>query len=161
MKTTITLIIALLFSNPFVNEAEIEDKSNIEITLATDLFESIRNIDIVSLNIHLAEGANVDTVDTEGNTPLMLAAKVGNPRMARILLAHQPNINAKNLKGETALMIAAENGQYYIARQLIVRGANTLERNSNGLTAEEIAVRNGQPLIVDLLKETRGEFYSR
>lgn len=161
MKTTITLIIALLFSNPFTNEVEIEDKSSIEITLAADLFESIRNIDIVSLNIHLAEGANVDSVDNEGNTPLMLAAKVGNPRMARILLAHQPNLNAKNLKGETALMIAAENGQYYIARQLIARGANTLERNSSGLTAEDIALRNGQPQIVDLLKETRGESYSR
>jgi len=79
MKTTITLIIALLFSNPFTNEVEIEDKSNIEVTLAADLFESIRSIDIVSLNIHLAEGANVDTVDNEGNTPLMLAAKIGNP----------------------------------------------------------------------------------
>lgn len=161
MKTTIAIMIALLFSNPFTNEVEIEDKPSKEIVLATDLFESIRNIDIVSLNIRLAEGANVDTVDNEGNTPLMLAAKIGNPRMARILLAHQPNINAKNLKGETALMIAAENGQYYIARQLIVRGANTLERNSNGLTAEEIALRNGQPQIVDLLRENRGETYSR
>ena len=161
MKITIILIIALLFSNPFTNEVEIEDKQNIEITLATDLFESIRNIDIVSLNVHLAEGANVDTVDNTGNTPLMLAAKVGNPRMVRILLAHQPNINAKNLKGETALMIAAENGQYYIARQLIVRGANTLDRNSDGLTAEDIALRNGQPQIVDLLRENRGESFSR
>jgi len=161
MKITIILIITLLFSNPFTNEVEIEDKQNIEITLATDLFESIRNIDIVSLNVHLAEGANVDTVDNTGNTPLMLAAKVGNPRMVRILLAHQPNINAKNLKGETALMIAAENGQYYIARQLIVRGANTLDRNSDGLTAEDIALRNGQPQIVDLLRENRGESFSR
>lgn len=161
MKTTILLIIALLFSNPFIKEAEMEDKSITEATLAADLFESIRNIDIVSLNIHLAEGANVDSVDNEGNTPLMLAAKVGNPRMARILLAHQPNINAKNLKGETALMIAAENGQYYIARQLIVRGANTLEQNNGGLTAQDIAIRNGQPQIVQLLKETHGEIISR
>ena len=161
MKITIALIIALLFSNPFTNEVEIEDNQNIEITLATDLFESIRNIDIVSLNVHLAEGANVDTVDNTGNTPLMLAAKVGNPRMVRILIAHQPNINAKNLKGETALMIAAENGQYYIARQLIVRGANTMDRNSDGLTAEDIALRNGQPQIVDLLRGSRVETFSR
>lgn len=152
MKTTITLIIALLFSNPFVNEPKIEDQSTTDITLSENVISAIENIDIVSLNIHLSEGANVDTVDQRGNTPLMLASKIGNPRIARILLAHNPNINAKNYKGETALMIAAENGQYYIARQLVVRGANVHEKNANGLTAMEIAIRNGQPQIVSLLK---------
>lgn len=151
MKITITLIIALLFSNPFVNDSEPES-NNTDIILSENLITAVKNIDIVSLNIRLSENANVDTTDQEGNTPLMLASKIGNPRMARILLAHNPNINAKNNNGETALMIAAENGQFYIARQLVVRGANIYDENSTGHTAMEIATRNGQPQIVSLLK---------
>ncbi len=120
-----------------------------------NIFEAINNIDIVSLNIHLAEGADVDTVDEDGNTPLMLASKMGNPRMVKIILAHNPDLNKQNNKGYTALMIAAEQGQSHIAEQLVKMGADRNLVNDAGLTSGEIAMRNGHADINHLIRTSR------
>lgn len=149
----ILLTLALIFSsNPLSQNGDTAAAKNTDVVvLADDLISAIRDIDIVSVNLLLAEGAYVDSVDTKGNTPLMTASKIGNPRIVRILLAHDPNINAKNLDGETALMIAAKNGQYHIAQQLVVRGANLNDQNSEGFTAKDLALRNGQSQVAELL----------
>src|SRR5690625_6707138 len=121
---TIILTLALIFmanasgqNNDTADVAESE-----EVVLTSDLNTAIRQIDILSVNLHLAEGAYVDSVDVNGNTPLMVASRIGNPRIVRILLAHDPSIHAKNMKGETALMIAAANGRVDLARKCIIRG---------------------------------------
>jgi len=72
-----------------------------EFVLTDDLFEAISTIDIISLNIALASGADIDTVDANGKTPLMLASKIGNPRILKIILAHEPELDKQDNKGET------------------------------------------------------------
>lgn len=160
---TIILTLALIFmTSPSGQENDTAVVAETEeVVLASDLITAIRQIDIMSVNLLLAEGAYVDSVDANGNTPLMLASRIGNPRIVRILLAHDPNINAKNLKGETALMIAAENGQYHIARQLVVRGAHLDERNNEGFNAREIALRNGQAQVANLLESEPDDIIAR
>jgi ankyrin repeat protein len=116
-----------------------------------DIFEAIQNIDIVSLNVLLAEDADIDSVDENGNTALMLASRIGNPRMVKIILAHNPNLNLQNDKGYTAVMIASEQGQIHIVEQLMKLGADTSIKNMDGFTAAELAIRNGQPQTADLL----------
>ncbi|PKD43109.1 ankyrin repeat domain-containing protein [Rhodohalobacter barkolensis] len=116
-----------------------------------DIFEAIQNIDIVSLNVLLAEDADINSVDENGNTALMLASRIGNPRMVKIILAHNPNLNLQNDKGYTALMIASEQGQIHIVEQLMKLGADTSLKNMDGFTAAELAIRNGQPQTADLL----------
>lgn len=130
-------------------------------TLTDNIFEAIQEIDIISLNVHLAEGADINAVDNEGNTPLMLAAKVGNPRMVKIILAHQPDVNAKNNDGYTALMIASEQGQTFIVEQLLNNGAEKTAVNSEGLTAAQIALRFGQPQIYNILENIPSNPVSR
>lgn len=152
MKTLAVLFITLLFSTPFVNEVKGTETKGTDIVIAENLIDAINNIDITSMNVLLAEGANVDTVDRNGNTPLMLASKIGNPRMVKIILAHNPDINAKNTEGNSALMIASEYGQYHIANELINKGADVYARNNRGLNSLEIATRNGHPPIINLLK---------
>ncbi len=152
MKTTVIIILTLLFSTPFVDEVNADKTKGTDIKIAENLIEAIKDIDIVSMNVHLAEGADVDTVDQAGNTPLMLASKIGNPRMVRILLAHYPELNNKNNQGYTALMIASENGQHFIAEQLISKGADIHATNNKGLNALELATRNGHPSIIELFK---------
>lgn len=160
MKTIsfITLMIAFTAVHS-PREIHAADTTSTEFELANSLFEAIHNIDIVSLNVLLAEGAEVDTSDEAGNTPLMLASKIGNPRIIKIILAHNPDINRKNHGGESALMIASENGQYHIADQLIEQGADINAKNADGLTAMQIAVRNGHPQIKNLI-ENRSELTS-
>lgn len=126
-----------------------------------DIFKAIRNIDIVSLNVLLAQDAEIDSVDENGNTALMLASKIGNPRMIKIILAHNPTINMKNNMGYTALMIASEQGQVHIVEQLLRRGADPTLKNRDGLTASDLALRNGQPQTVNLLREVKKSSVTR
>lgn len=117
-----------------------------------NILEAIQNIDIVSLNVLLAEGADINAVDEKGNTALMLASKIGNPRMVKIILAHNPDINKQNNMGYTALMIASEQGQTHIVEELLKQSADSTLKNMDGFTAAELAIRNGQPNAADLLK---------
>lgn len=156
MKTITVLTITLLLTlSPFQKGSAATDSTSTGVERITaNIFEAIHNIDIVSLNIHLAEGADVDSVDENGNTPLMLAAKIGNPRMIKIILAHNPDINKQNHQGYTALMIAAEQGQFHITEQLIRNGADKSLTNHDGLTSGEIALRNGHADIDHLIQMT-------
>lgn len=116
-----------------------------------NILEAIQNIDIVSLNVLLAEGADINEVDEKGNTALMLASKIGNPRMVKIILAHNPNLDLQNDRGYTALMIASEQGQVHIVEQLLKHGADPTLKNVEDRTAAELAIRNGQPQAADLV----------
>lgn len=117
----------------------------------SDLFGAIQSIDYVSLNILLADGASVDTVDRKGNTPLMQVAKIGNPRMLSIILSHEPDLNRTNESGNTALMIAAESGLLHVVEELIRRGANADLQNEAGSNARTLASRYGHTEIAQLL----------
>jgi len=153
MKTfrilTITLLLTTFTVGTFY-EASGQSESND--LLADNLIEAVANIDQVSVNVLLAEGASVETVDQNGNTPLMIAAKVGNPRIVKMILAHNPDVNRKNNEGNSALMIAAEHGQVFVAEQLLANGADRYAKNSNGFTPLEIAKRNGHAAVIDLLR---------
>ena len=160
MKSLLTIITgAVLFSLSFADTLKADTVHNTDIQVAENIIEAVKNIDIVSLNVLLAEDASVDTVDEAGNTPLMLAAKIGNPRMTRIILVHDPVIDARNNEGETALMIASRYGAVHIVEQLLRKGADTTLTNSENLTARDIALRNGHPDILDLLSSSE-ETYS-
>lgn len=153
MKTLLTIILTLLASTlSFASPVQINSQTNIHAEFTDNLIDAVANIDMISLNVLLAEGANIDTSDQNGNTPLMIAAKIGNPRMVKILLAHNPDINKKNSEGNTALMIASEHGQTFVVEQLIAKGADTNAKNIKGFTSLEIAQRNGHAAVVDLLK---------
>jgi serine/threonine-protein phosphatase 6 regulatory ankyrin repeat subunit B len=161
MKNTVTIILISIVAAFFLfRDAGAASDSN-ESEISENLIQAVESIDIISLNVLLAEGAQVDTVDEGGNTPLMLAAKIGNPRMVKILLAHQPEIDRTNHSGYTALMIAAEQGQIFIVENLLAEGASENLTNPSGLTAADLALRNGHPDVADLLERTEGPVFSR
>ena len=154
MKYSITLIlIALTAVSLLVNSACAANDTN-KFVVSENIIHAVQDIDIVSLNVLLAEGAEVDTVDKEGNTPLMLAAKIGNPRMVKIILAHHPELDKVNDNGYTALMIASEHGQIHIVEKLLEKGASVEITNLSGLTAADLALRNGQPDVANLLRNS-------
>ena len=151
-KIITTILMAVLFSGTvFATETKVAD----------DLIEAVQTIDLVSLNVLLSEGAAIDTVDTEGNTPLMLASRIGNPRMLRIILVHNPDIHVRNNNGETALMIAAENGQLSVVEQLLSKGADMHGKNNAGLTPLDLATRFGHRQVINMLKNPEGDIISR
>lgn len=132
-----------------------------DFVVADNIIDAVNEIDIISLNVLLAEGAKVDTVDELGNTPLMLAAKIGNPRMLKIILAHKPNVDRRNEDGNTALMIASEAGVQPVIEELIAHGADTTLKNSKGMSPSEIAKRNGHASIAKILHSKAPVSFSR
>lgn len=162
MKTIITITLTLLISTlSFATSARIDNLSQTGLEQADNLIDAVSNIDLISLNVLLSEGASIDTVDQDGNTPLMIASKIGNPRIVKILLAHNPDVNKKNNSGNTALMIASEHGQAFVVEQLIVKGADPNAKNAMGFTSLEIAKRNGHAAIIDLLSNKAEASLSR
>ena len=144
-KFILSLVVAAMVSFDAV-QADTTD-----VVVKENIIEAVQNIDIVSLNVLLAEGADIDSLDEAGNTALILASRIGNPRMVKIILAHEPNIDQRNSKGYTALMIASEQGQIHIVEKLLEKGADRSLTNSDGLTAADLAVRFGQPEVAKLL----------
>lgn len=127
-----------------------------------NIFTAIRSIDYTSINVLLADGTNIDTVNHQGETPLMVAAKIGNPRILDIVLSHDPAINQQNKRGETALMIAAEAGLDQVVRKLIDNGADPSIKNKSGITASTLAAKFGHSEVVDLFQsEQNSRIYAR
>ncbi len=54
----------------------------------------------------LQRGANVHHTDASGSTPLIIAARMGEPENVRLLLEHGADVNARNHEGHTPLISA-------------------------------------------------------
>jgi ankyrin repeat protein len=73
----------------------------------------------------LLSGKDVDVniTDTEGNTPLIEAARFGHDDIARTLIAHGADLQAKNKDGDSALMLAVKNEHQDMVKVLTEAGA--------------------------------------
>ena len=73
------------------------------------------------IKILISNGADVNLVSREGNTPLhILVNDLGNVQIAEILLKNGADINAKNSDGKTPLQLALENMNKYESYKDIV-----------------------------------------
>jgi ankyrin repeat protein len=71
----------------------------------------------------LERGARVDAASSNGVTPLMMAAALGNTEIVRTLLAHGANPNVADNAGNTPLMLAQERNHADIVALLRQAGA--------------------------------------
>ena len=111
---------------------------------------AFNNAAAVSALLHF--GADPDTHDTDGDTPLITAASVGHTEVVQQLLTTADPMRTSS-EGDTALHVAAEAGFEDIVSLLIVRGGRKLisARNREGRTARELAVANRYQDIVTLI----------
>jgi ankyrin repeat protein/mono/diheme cytochrome c family protein len=123
-----------------------------------------------------------ERVLTEGATPLMRAARYGDAKLARILLARGADPTLTTKDGSNALLFAAgvnlaavrgedpsllhpsEDGSIEIIKMLLDRGMDINVANEQGLTALHGAVQRGQGVgngsgekIIELLAERGAE----
>lgn len=82
---------------------------------------------------------DIDYLDFEGNTPLIIASTYGFSHTAQILLDEGADINHQNDQGETALILAAHSGQKEVVRTLLENGADSSIETNEGETALERA----------------------
>ncbi|KAF3905359.1 Ankyrin-2 [Arthrobotrys entomopaga] len=97
-------------------------------------------------------GTDINQMDSNGYTPLHLAAENGNHEVITILLNHNadPNIKATPTD-EIALHLAVKQGRYKIALALIDAGSDLLARDKRGMTPLHVAAHQGKLDLVRLL----------
>lgn len=113
-----------------------------------DALSSARRGDTPQLAQLLARGLDPDTVDAQGSTLLMLAAREGNADTVKELLKHRPKVSLRNVAGDSALMMAVLKGEGRIVDMLLDAGA---ELNHDGWTPLMYAAFEGRAELVDRL----------
>lgn len=159
MKTLKELFLSISLTLLVVSGAEANSHTDSlevkPVTIKENIFAAIHSIDYTSINVLLAEGMNVNIVNQEGDSPLMVAAKVGNLRILDIILSHNPDINARNQEGKTALMIAAESGQSQVVEKLLAHKADPTLKDNSDNTALKLASTYGHYTVAEYIDEMR------
>jgi len=96
----------------------------------------------------LRRGMDVNTVDREGNSLLMIAARNNNLDLARFLLDNRANPERRNPHGDSALMLAAMLGHQEMVALMLERKP---ELNHAGWNALHYAAFSGHAGTVALL----------
>lgn len=118
---------------------------------------AVKERDLSWVGFLIQKGARVDLKDGQGNTPLMVAARIGNLEAARLLISRNANMNATNAAGETPLIAAVQRRDIAMTRLLLTQGADPARRDTaSGLTARDYAVRDGRSeAIIKLMDEIK------
>src|SRR5262245_23383046 len=121
--------------------------------ISAELVTAIRNVDLPALRTLLENGADVNSRDAKGNTPLILASLYATPECVALLIENGADVNAANKAGATALIRAATD--YEKTRLLVDAGANVRARTVDlGNTPLMLAARRaGNSRTVTLLLE--------
>jgi len=79
------------------------------------------SLDVVQLLV--ADGININTVNDHGISVLMMAAKFGRGEVVEFLLKQHPDLSIRSEHGWTALAAAKEGGHEEIVKMMIDAGA--------------------------------------
>ncbi len=88
----------------------------------------------------ITAGADPNSLTSNNDSALILAAFGNNEPLTRFLLKKKINVNQQNKQGFTALHLAAQQGNKNITRMLLDAGASQSLTTNSGLTAEDLAV---------------------
>ena len=102
------------------------------------MLAAVKN-DLTGLKKLIAKGADVNTTDNHGSTPLMHAR---NLQVLEVLLANKADINAMDDFGETALMSAAGFDNAEKVKFLLAKGADKSLKNKKGQMVADLAKDN-------------------
>jgi uncharacterized protein len=91
----------------------------------------------------ITAGAGVNEPDSDGDTPLMLAAAQGHTDIVAALLRKGADAHAHNDDGETALHQAAHGGHLGAVEALLAAGAHVDARDNGGSTPLMCATFSG------------------
>lgn len=106
----------------------------------------------------LDSGMAVDTLDTDGRTPLMYASYNGYTTIIRRLLEKGANVNIQDAYGRTALMMASSGPYPEAVKLLLDRSADpNITDKEEHFTALMYAASEGQLEVVKLLLSNKAD----
>jgi ankyrin repeat protein len=110
---------------------------------ATPLTAAMRQRATPYVTYLLQNGANPNLADRNGDTALLIAARLGFGEGVGAMLAVHAVVDASNRQGETALIVAVQNRHAQIVKRLLEAGASASRTdNVSGLSARDYAVRD-------------------
>ncbi|KAI8632076.1 hypothetical protein F5Y19DRAFT_472961 [Xylariaceae sp. FL1651] len=125
------------------------------------LFAALANGHKETVQLLLDRGADIESKDRFGQTPLSWAAEKGQKETVQLLLDRGADIESKDKVGRTPLSRAAERGQKQTMQLLLDRGADIESKDRFGQTPLSWAVKNGQKEIVQLLLDRGADIESK
>lgn len=96
--------------------------------------------DLTWLRFLIAQGADLNVATNSGDTPLIIAARIGFAEGADALLSRGAQVDRTNRRGETPLIMAVQQRNLPLVRLLAERGANPDRTdNATGRSARDYA----------------------
>jgi ankyrin repeat protein len=122
------------------------DGSTVMHEAASDYAYSSQNFSYI--DVIIAEGAEIDAVNTEGYTPLACAVSSGNTALVRKLLSLGASVN---LGEQSPLLVALRSHYPEMVSLLLAAGADVNHRDGRGETPVQVAAARGRSDFVRLL----------
>jgi len=121
------------------------------------LFEAIEEDDEEAVEEALEEGAEVDSLNEDGYTPLIFAAESGSATACEVLLVNDADPNDQmEENGYTALHAAAASNESDIVEMLLESEADPSVKDNEGNTALQVAQNAGNSECEELLADAGG-----
>jgi len=117
-----------------------------------DLFDAAKAGDTATIQGLLDQGANANSTNKQGETPLHAAASADQSQVAMLLIQKGANVNSTTIGGWTPLHTAARFGATKVVTLLISKGANVSAVNADGRTPEALASAVNNVRMASLLR---------
>jgi len=141
----------------YILKKELQDFDYVSNNLYQELYnlceESSSTIIISKLKKLLQKNIDINKINDDTKTALMIASERGNIETIEFLLDNGADINIQDIEGFTALMLASGRGHYEISLKLIDNGASIKTENYRGQDATFFALKNMYPDIIELMEE--------
>jgi ankyrin repeat protein len=113
------------------------------------LFTACKNCKPSAVDVSLKNGAEINTLDESGMTPLMIASSNGCLPVVELLYNRGAEIDLKDSKnGKTALMLAAKKEHINIVQLILNKGANVNIKDKIGDNVLPVAAQTGNLVLV-------------
>jgi ankyrin repeat protein len=146
METTIRTWAARLFLLACLIGIVVMWRWNSQDDSANRLIDAAQRGDVRAIEIALKRGTPIESRDSCGLTPLLIAIRADHPETAQYLLTQGASILADAGSYGTPLMQAAKNGQVEVVRELLARGADPNQCDQeNACTALWLAAITNRP----------------
>lgn len=140
MKRIILLLSFLLISCP--------------LNYSDNLISAVYYSEYQKIQDFVSSGANVNEKDTNGDTPLIIAARNGNAPIVKYLCDSGANVNLQNNDGWTALHYASYYGFEAVVQVLLRYNVSLETKNKEGYTALWYAMEKKNETLIELLKNS-------
>ncbi|GHM58178.1 MAG: hypothetical protein sL5_06130 [Candidatus Mesenet longicola] len=151
--------LSLAAKEGYINIVQVIEQTQLD--LDEELLTAAESGDLNKIKSLITQGANLNTKDGNGSTPLHYASWNGNLSIVKHLIEKGANLKIKNLNNRTPLYDASLNGHLDVVRYLIEKGVDINVADEENWTPLHCAVSEGHLDIVKHLINNGANFNAK